>query len=155
MSPSCRDCFFFFPTLSGTTWHQASVPSVPANRYPFEFGTVPTYFHKHIRLSFLLGCSTMECAATVVLGFGSLRFLLLWFIPQHVSGVCACFETLTSYDALFQVGGKVSNGTIFYIRAFNVCWRVAVKESRIFLVNWIFSYCMIRVSIVTCKYFLR
>lgn len=25
----------------------------------------------------------------------------------------------------------------------------------IFLVNWIFSYCIIRVSIVICKYFLR
>lgn len=93
----------------------------------FEIGTVPTYFHKHIRLWFSFACSATECAAS-------------FLKPRHVSSVCACCsQTLTSTfresfvwrRARFRRRLK-SSVTLrapmlifkldnFYILAFNVC----------------------------------
>lgn len=153
MSPSGRESIVFFPALSGPRdirpegffflfRHLLFLLGLTGSRLSLEL-CQPIF----INISDFLSClavawRNMRLRSSWVGIFEGffLLLLLLWFIPQHVSSMCACFQTLTmtvqvdvprviltacrfdivwkrlyatSSDAHFQVGGKDSKQTIF------------------------------------------
>lgn len=124
------------------------------------------------------GCSTVECAATAaVVAFflyssnaGGFCCLSLFFFTSAVRSMFLRTRVRVLRRCRLTFGESCWRCDIVWKRrctlrardsvlysGFNICWEVCWKElcTTVFLVNWIFSYCMIRVSIVICKYFSR